>query len=67
MRMLTGTQWEKNHAKVLQRIEGSETTGAVHFSPGHVSRGVKLQWMRTPEKTDIPVIYEDDEPDADPF
>jgi putative DNA primase/helicase len=67
MRMLTGTQWEKNHAKVLQRIEGSETTGAVHFSPGHVSRGVKLRWLRTPEKTDIPVIYEDDEHEADPF
>ena len=42
--ILKGTQWEKNHGKVLQRIDGAELSGVVYFSPGHSGRGVRLKW-----------------------
>jgi putative DNA primase/helicase len=67
-RMLTGTQWEKNHAKVLQRVEGAISTSAMQFSAGHVSRGVKIRWQGTVQ-SDIPVIAsdEDDYSEDEPF
>lgn len=42
--LFKGTQWEKNHGKVLQRIDDAEPTGVVYFSAGQSNRGVKLRW-----------------------
>jgi hypothetical protein len=42
--LLRGTQWEKNHGKVLQRIDGAECTGTIYFMSGHSSRGVAIAW-----------------------
>ena len=42
--VLRGTQWEKNHGKVLQRVDGAEPVGVVYFAPGHSARGVKMRW-----------------------
>jgi putative DNA primase/helicase len=42
--VLKGTQWEKNHGKVLQRIDDAEPTSVVYFSAGQSHRGVKLRW-----------------------
>lgn len=40
--LLRGTQWEKNHGKVLSRLDDAECTPPIYYAPGHTSRGVKL-------------------------
>jgi hypothetical protein len=42
--VLRGTQWEKNHGKVLQRIDNAEAVGVMYFAPGHNARGVRMKW-----------------------
>lgn len=42
--ILRGTQWEKNYAKVLQRVDGAIRTDTKYFSGGHHARGVSLKW-----------------------
>jgi putative DNA primase/helicase len=59
--VLKGTQWEKNHGKVLQRVDGAEVTTPMQFSAGHVSRGVKLRWSGSGKMAEIPVLTSDAE------
>ena len=41
-RMLDGTQWAKNHHKILRRIEGAKAVGVTHFTQGNRSRATSI-------------------------
>ncbi len=41
-RMLDGTQWAKNHHKILRRIEGAKAVGVQHFTQGNRSRATAI-------------------------
>lgn len=41
-RILDGTQWSKNHHKILKRIEGAQATTPKRFTTGNVSRAVQI-------------------------
>lgn len=40
--VLRGTQWEKNHGKVLQRVDGARCVDPMYFTSAHTSRAVWL-------------------------
>lgn len=41
-KILSGTQWQNNWARILKRIDGAEGTEPIRFGPAHRSRGVSV-------------------------
>jgi hypothetical protein len=41
-RVLDGTQWSKNHHKILKRIDGAIATSPRRFTSGNVSRAIAI-------------------------